>query len=297
MSSATQTVEAPAKASDQVPAFADPPTLGRLQVLKEETYTESWAKKFTVKAVGLGRASLAILLLLGIWEIAPRTGLADPVFLPPFSEVFSSLVELVTSGEIFTHLQASLIRAGAGFALAIVIAIPLGLVIGWSRKVSQFLNPILEIFRNTAALALLPVFILLLGIGETSKIALITFGCSFPILLTTISAVQQVDPLLIKAARSLGLRQLAIFRKVVLPAAVPTIFTGVRMAGSASILILIAAEMMGAKSGLGYLITYTQYNFQTPKMYAGIIIISLLGLAINAGLLALQRRFSRWQQQ
>jgi NitT/TauT family transport system permease protein len=171
------------------------------------------------------------------------------------------------------------------------------LAIGWSRKVSQFLNPILEIFRNTAALALLPVFILLLGIGETSKIALITFGCSFPVLLTTISAVQQVDPLLIKAARSLGLRQLAIFRKVVLPAAVPTIFTGVRMAGSASILILIAAEMMGAKSGLGYLITYTQYNFQTAKMYAGIIVISLLGLAINAGLLALQRRFSRWQAQ
>lgn len=276
-------------------AFADPPTLGRLPLLKEEAVHVSWGARVRAKSTIIARSSFAILLLIALWETAPRIGLADPVFLPPFSEVLVALWELVVSGEIFTHLQASLIRAGAGFALALVIAIPLGLAIGWSRKVSQFLNPILEIFRNTAALALLPVFILILGIGETSKIALITFACSFPILLTTITAVQQVDPLLIKAARSLGLRNVELFRKVVLPAAVPTMFTGVRMAGSASILVLIAAEMMGAKSGLGYLITYTQFNFLTTKMYAGILVISLLGLSINYLLVAVEKRLTRWR--
>lgn len=282
-------------APDQTPAFADPPTLGRLQVLQEESFTEPLGVRLRSKAATIARSSAAVLLFVALWEIAPRIGLADPVFLPPFSQVIGALAELVTSGEIFTHLQASLIRAVVGFTLAIVIAIPIGLAIGWSRTVAQFLSPLLEIFRNTAALALLPVFILILGIGETSKIALITFACSFPILLTTITAVQQVDPLLIKAARSLGLRNVELFRKVVLPAAVPTMFTGVRMAGSASILVLIAAEMMGAKAGLGYLITYTQFNFLTTKMYAGILVISLLGLSINYLLVAVEKRLSRWR--
>ena len=293
--------EVPSKAgsanlADPTPAaFANPPTLGRLNVLTEERVHVSLVQRVTSRLAALVRSIAAILVLLAIWEVAPRAGLADPVFLPPFHEVFSAFVELITSGEIFTHLEASLVRAGVGFILAVVVAIPLGLVIGWNQRVAQFLNPILELFRNTAALALLPVFILILGIGESSKIALVAYACSFPILLTTISAVKQVDPLLVKAARSLGLSAVSLFGKVVLPAAVPTIFTGVRMAGSASILVLIAAEMMGAKAGLGYLITYTQYNFQTAKMYAGIVVIALLGLTVNGLLLALQRRFSRWQ--
>ena len=106
----------------------------------------------------------------------------------------------------------------------------------------MFLGPLLELFRNTAALALLPVFVLILGLGETSKISIIVYGCAWPILLNTISGVKTVDPLLVKSARSMGLSQLRLFQKVVLPAAVPTIFTGIRLAGSYSVLILIAAE-------------------------------------------------------
>jgi NitT/TauT family transport system permease protein len=168
-------------------------------------------------------------------------------------------------------------------------------VIGWYKPVATLLNPLLELFRNTAALALLPVFVLILGLGETSKIAIIFYACSWPILLNTISAVRTVDPLLIKSARSLGLRPLRLFQKVVLPDAVPTIFTGIRLAGAFSILILIAAEMVGAKAGLGYLINYAQYNFAVPEMYAGIITISAIGLVINQLLLAVERRFSTWR--
>ena len=241
------------------------------------------------------KQSAVIVLLLVLWEVAPRIGLVDPVFFPPISAVAVGWWGLVSSGELFTHFQASMYRSVIGFGLSLVIAIPLGLIIGWFPLAKDLLNPLLELFRNTAALALLPVFILLLGIGEVSKIAIVLFACTFPILLNTINAVQNVDPLLIKSAKSMGLPSYKLFYKVILPASIPTIFTGIRMAGTASILVLIAAEMVGAKEGLGYLINYAQMNFQIAEMYAGIITISLLGLVLNYVLVSLEKRFSAWK--
>jgi NitT/TauT family transport system permease protein len=239
--------------------------------------------------------SIAIVVLLAVWEILPRLNVVDATFLPPLSQVLQAWWDLAASGQLAQHVEASLIRSMAGFGLAIGIAVPLGLLIGWYRPVATLLNPVLELFRNTAALALLPVFVLVLGLGETSKIAIILYGCAWPILLNTVSGVRTVDPLLVKSARSLGLSPVRLFAKVVLPAAVPTIFTGIRLAGAYSILILIAAELVGAKAGLGYLITYAQYNFDVPDMYAGIITISAIGLVINQLLVALERRFSTWR--
>lgn len=241
------------------------------------------------------KPAVAILAFLAIWEVAPRVGLVDGVFLPPFTEVTNAFFALVANGQLWEHVSASLSRALSGFAVAVAVAIPVGVAIAWYRPVADFLNPILELFRNTAALALLPVFILILGIGETSKVALVIYASSFPILLNTISGVRTVDPLLIKSARSLGLPPIRLFQKVVLPAAVPTIFTGLRMAAASSILVLIAAEMVGAKAGLGYLITASQLNFQIPNMYAGIVAIALVGLAFNGVLVFVENRLSRWR--
>ncbi|GIE34475.1 ABC transporter permease [Actinoplanes italicus] len=239
--------------------------------------------------------TIAIGLLALVWEIFPRLGLVDATFLPPLSEVLVAWWDLLLSGELWAHTEASLTRSAAGFGLAILIAVPLGLLIGWYSPVANLLNPLLEVFRNTAALAILPVFVLILGLGETSKISIILYGCTWPILLNTVSGVRTVDPLLIKSARSLGLGPIRLFQKVVLPAAVPTIFTGIRLAGAASILILIAAEMVGAKAGLGYLINYAQYNFAVSDMYAGIITISAIGLLVNQLLIVTERRFSTWR--
>ncbi len=246
-------------------------------------------------AAGVSSRIVGILLLLTAWETLPRLGVVDRVFLPPFSEVADEWVVLLRDGDLWEHTAASLTRAASGFAIAILIALPLGLLIGWFRLVEQFLNPLLEVFRNTAPLALLPVFVLIFGLGETSKIAIIVYGCVWPVLLNTISGVRGVDPLLVKSARSMGVSPLRLFQKVILPAAVPTIFTGVRLAGAYAILILVAAELVGAKAGLGYLINYAQSNFAIPEMYAGIITISAVGLIINQGLLALERRFTRWR--
>lgn len=243
----------------------------------------------------LTRRSLAIVLFCLLWELLPRTGLVDRVFLPPFSEVVIAGQQLVVSGTLAEHATASILRSSSGLVLAILTAVPAGLVIGSNRRIAEFIEPMLELFRNTAPLALLPVFTLILGIGETSKIAMVLYASAWPILLSTVNGVRTVDPLLVKAARSMGLGSVRLFAKVVLPASVPTIFTGIRLAAAHSILVLIAAEMVGAKAGLGYFVNAAEFNFQIPQMYAGILSLALLGLLVNFALVRIEARLSMWR--
>lgn len=243
----------------------------------------------------VGKRTVAIAAFLVLWEVAPRVGLVDRTFLVPFSEAVKALIELAKDGQLWDNTRASLVRSLSGFLIAIGVGVPLGLLIGWYKPVAEILGPLLELFRNTAALALLPVFILLLGIGETSKIAIVVYACTWPILLNTISGVRTVDPVLIKSARSMSLPPHRLFAKVILPASLPTVFTGIRLAGASSILVLVAAEMVGAKAGLGYLVNASQQNFAIPDMYAAIIAISVIGLVFNHLLVLLERRLTRWR--
>lgn len=238
---------------------------------------------------------IAVAALLAAWQIVPSLGLVERTFLPPLTEVLQAWWKLAASGELWTDAHVSLQRSLTGFGIALAVGIPLGLLIGWYPIAAELLSPVLAIFLNTAAIALLPVFTLILGIGETSKISIIVYASVWPVLYNTISGVRHVDPLLVKSARSLGVTHLRLFQKVILPAAVPTIFTGVRLAGAASILVLITTEMVGAKAGLGYLILNSQFNFQIPQMYAGILTVSAIGVAFNYLLLSLERRFSTWR--
>jgi len=241
--------------------------------------------------------SAAIGLFLLLWEFGPNHLLDGQtrVFLPPLHEDLQAAWRLIQNGQLTSDVKASLTRSVVGFGVAVLTAIPLGLLIGWYRPVESFLSPLLEVFRNTAALALLPVFTLLLGIGETSKIAIVAYASFFPILLNTVLGVKTVDPLLVRAARTLGLSSPSLFAKVILPSAVPTIFTGIRMAATSSIVVLIAAEMVGAKAGLGFEIVSAQSSFQIPDMYAAILATSILGVAVNYGFVRLERHFSRWR--
>jgi NitT/TauT family transport system permease protein len=243
------------------------------------------------------RRTIALIAFFATWEVAPRAGLVDPIFLPPVSEVVPALWRLAEDGQLWTDTRTSLVRSLSGFGLAIALAVPLGLLIGWYRPVAELLNPLLELFRNTAAIALLPVFILILGIGETSKVAIVLYACTWPILLNTISAVRAVDPTLVRSARSLGLSAPRVFQKVILPAAVPTVFTGIRLAGATAVLVMIVAEMVGAKEGLGFLINSSQQNFAIDDMYAGIMAISAVGLLFNHVLVLIERRFTRWRTE
>ncbi|WFU78382.1 ABC transporter permease [Bradyrhizobium sp. CIAT3101] len=243
----------------------------------------------------IGQRSLLVVLFLAIWEVVPRLGLVDVTFLPPFSEVIAAGWQLAQSGELYDDVAASLFRALGGFVIAVALVVPLGLVTGWYARLGDVLNQVIEIARNTAPLALLPVFILLLGIGELSKVTMVIYSCAWPLLLNTIAAVRQVDPLLVKSARTMGATPSQLFRKVILPASLPTIFVGIRLASASAMLVLVASEMVGAKSGLGYLIINSQYSFLIPQMYFGILAITMIGLALNAILEALERRLMRWK--
>jgi NitT/TauT family transport system permease protein len=249
-------------------------------------------RRFAITA--LKRVS-AVAAFLALWQIAPLAGWVDRTFLPPLSEVLAAWWDLAVSGDLAANAGASLKRSLVGFVIAIAVAVPLGLLIAWYRTVAEVVSPLLAVFLNTAAVALLPVFTLILGIGDLSKISIVAYASFWPVLYSTVSGARSVDPLLIKSARSLGTTDLRLFRAVVVPAALPAIFTGIRLAGAASILVLITTEFVGAKAGLGYLISSSQFNFQIPEMYAGILTISAIGVGFNYVLLSIERRFSGWR--
>lgn len=240
---------------------------------------------------------LIIIIFVALWEILPSTGIINPVLLSPPSEVAEALIKMIFSGLLINHILISLQRAFLGFALAVLVGIPLGIFMGWYKSFDRFVDPLIQTFRNTSTLALYPVFILFFGLGETSKIAILFKAAIWPILINTISGVKNVDPLLIKSAKSMAISNIFLFRKVVLPSSIPSIASGIRLAASISLVALIAAEMIGAKSGIGFLIISYQYNFMVPEMYAAIVTIALLGLILNYVLVWLEKKATNWKEE
>ncbi|MDQ8020502.1 MAG: ABC transporter permease [Moraxellaceae bacterium] len=236
-----------------------------------------------------------IALFLLAWEVAPRLGWMNPIFFPAFSDVLVALQALAASGELGIHVGASLQRAVIGFVLAVFTAIPLGFLMGRYGIFEKVTDLLVQTLRNTSQFALLPVFILLLGIGEASKIAITFYSSVFFLLINTISGVKSVDPLLLKAARSMGTTEADLFRKVILPASIPSIVAGARLAVKSSVFAVIGAEMLAAKSGIGYLIQHSQLMMQTADMYAGILVLTLIGLAINYLLVWFEQRATAWK--
>lgn len=250
-------------------------------------------------ARSLGRVaerSIGIVLFLALWEALPRLGIVSDAYLSPPSAVLASIVQLLENGQLWKHVAASLQRSLWGLVLASVAGVVLGLLVGGFRRLAAIVDPVLQLFRQTSAFALFPVFILFLGIGELSKVAIIFWASFWPVLLSTVGGVKQVDRLLVNSALSMGASRRFVFFKVVLPASLPSIFTGVRLAGAYSITALVAAEMIGAHSGLGFLTLNSQETFQIPTMYAGILLLATLGLLLNYLLTLLERRLLRWRR-
>ncbi|RWP27111.1 ABC transporter permease [Mesorhizobium sp.] len=235
-----------------------------------------------------------LIAFLAIWQVSSSAGWINAAVLPPVDTIVSALWNGLAGGTLLGDIAISLQRAGLAFAAAVAVAIPLGLFMGQVRAVETALDPILQVFRQTSALALYPVFILLLGLGEASKVFVIFWATLFPLLLNTISGVKQVDPKLLEMARVYGATRLTAFRRVVLPGAVPSIFVGLRLSATTALLLLIASEMIGANKGIGFQVMNAQYNFQIPLMFAAIVILAGLGLTANQALVSLQRRLCRW---
>lgn len=240
-------------------------------------------------------SSLAGFFLL--WEIICRLGLVNPLFLPAPGGVLLTLGKLLKSGELATHVSVSLYRALMGFLLGAVIAVPHGILIAWFRTVEDITNPLVELFRPIPAVALIPVAILWFGIGNVSKIVIIAFACYFPIILNTISGVRQVDVNLLKVAKLFGANRMQTLTKIILPSAFPFIMTGLRLGIAVALILLIVTEMIGARSGLGFMIIDAEYTFKTERMFAGIFTIGFIGFFLNEVMVVIEQRLSRWKRE
>ncbi|GGE03359.1 ABC transporter permease [Aureimonas endophytica] len=246
-------------------------------------------------AAGIGLGLPALLAFALLWEAAPRLGWINALFFPPLSRVLSALWDMIASGTMAEHIGISLQRAALGFLLAIVVAVPLGLIMGRYTLFERMSDFLVQTLRNTSQFALMPVFILVLGIGEASKIAITFYAAVFFLLVNTIVGVKSVDPLLLKAARSMGTSDWDLFKKVILPSAVPSIVAGARLGVKTSLFSVIAAEMLAAQSGIGFLIQHSSLMLETDRMYAGILTLTITGLVLNYLLVALEARATRWK--
>jgi ABC-type nitrate/sulfonate/bicarbonate transport system permease component len=238
-----------------------------------------------------------IFILLALWELVTRLGLIDPAFMPPFSSVIVTLFqELFVNHELLMHMGYSLARAGTGFTMAAVVGIVLGVLMGRSKAIESFLDPLISVIFPTPKLALFPLMMVFLGIGDASKIALIFLGCFFPIIINTYTGVKSVDKYFIWNARTKGASRFQVLRTVVFPGALPMIFSGLRVATSMAFLMIVASELIASNEGLGYLILYAQRSFNPELMFSGIILISAMGFIADRLLLSLGRWLFSWQE-
>ena len=238
-----------------------------------------------------------LVVLLALWEAAPRLGWIDVQFFPPPSLILAEGALMAGRGELLVQITASLQRLVQGLAAALLVGIPAGFVLGgWFPRLTHFLRPLLRLLGQINAFSLFPLFVLFFGIGELAKFAIIFWSCIWPVLFTTISGVQNVDPLFVKVARSMGCGRLSLFARVLLPGALPSIFTGVRLGATVAFLMLIAAGMFGANAGLGWLVHNSSTNYVIPRLYLAATLIALLGLAMNAVIHLIEARVVTWSR-
>lgn len=242
---------------------------------------------------GLGLI-LPAAFLIG-WEVLCRTGIAAPNLLPAPSAVLTLLWALIASGEIWSHASITLFRVFAGFALGTAAATMLGALTGYSAAYRRLFDPLLQGLRNIPSLAWVPLFVLWLGIFEASKIALVAVGVFFPVYLNLMDGIQSVDRKLVEVGRMYRLRGFSLVRRVLVPATLPSYFTGLRSGLGLGWMFVLAAEFMGASEGLGFLLIDGQMTGRPAAIIAGILLFAVFGKATDWLLVRVGRPFLSWQ--
>lgn len=238
---------------------------------------------------------LLFALILLAWEFASAGNLVDQVSIPRVSAIIASWAAIAENGQLFAALGPSLGRIFAGFGLAVIVAVPLGLLMGSIALIYRLLEPLTEFIRPIPAAAYIPVAILFLGIGNEMKIFVVFLACLFPILLNTYGGVRGVDPVLIDTGRTFGVSRYKALCHIVFPAALPSILTGMRISLGIALIVVVVAEMIAGNSGIGYYILDMQRSFRVPEMFAGIFTLGLLGFIINFVFLKIEQHVLRWR--
>lgn len=234
----------------------------------------------------------AMVAIVVVWQLVILLTGADPSILPRPGVTARTFAAMVASGEIFVHAGMSLGRVVTAWLMAAVVAIPLGLAMGRLRRFETVLDPVIELFRPISPLAWIPLAIIWFGIGESGKIFIIFIATFFPILLNTVAGVKGIDPVLIRAGQILGCHDEAtLFRKVIFPAALPSIVVGLRISFGTGWAAIIAAELVAAQSGLGYLIADGMEILRSDLVLVGMAVIGVLGVAFDTTFRFLHRRY------
>ena len=242
-----------------------------------------------ISHLALALAGLAA--LLGAWVLLASRYTVEQ--LPGPWQVARAWLELLREGGLLTHTRISLARFGAAYVLALLAALPLGLVLGWSTRGLRALNPVIQVLRPISPIAWFPLAVLWFGVGNAPAVFIIFLSAFFPILLATVSGVRDVPPGYLRVAANFGTRRLRLVRTVILPAAFPTIVVGLRIAVGTAWIHLVAGEMLGAQTGLGFLIVDARNFLRTDQILAGMLTIGLLGLAIDRLMNLGERRLRR----
>jgi ABC-type nitrate/sulfonate/bicarbonate transport system permease component len=238
--------------------------------------------------------SMAVLLV--IWHLG-SLWIGNPILLPSPVESARALYDLIISGEVLSNVAASLQRLALSFVIACLIGVPLGFAMGMSRVVHELIDPLIELLRPISGIAWIPIGMFVLGVGEALPTAIMFYGAFFPIVINTVAGVHAVKPGLAQAARVLGVGQGTIIRHVIWPAALPNILVGLRLGAGAGWMAMVAAELIGAPSGLGFAIEWYRELLMTPSVLAFVFIIGLLGYLFDRLLRALQRKLTPWSAE
>jgi ABC-type nitrate/sulfonate/bicarbonate transport system permease component len=237
-----------------------------------------------------------LIFLALLWEVVSRNRLISPLYFPPMSKNLVVFYHLMVDGTLPLELVRSFGRIFGGFFLAIGVMVPFGIAMGLFKPIYNLFEPVTEFVRPLPPPAIIPIMMLFLGIGEAMKIIVIFFACSFPILINTMDGVRSVEPTLVDTARTFGRNRYEIILQVILPASLHQIFTGWRIALPIALIVDIVSEMVGALNGIGRFILVMQRSFNIPEMYAGVILVALVGYALNALLRFLNAAVIGWHK-
>ena len=235
-------------------------------------------------------------LLLLLWECGSRWSPKLQPYIPPVSQIMAALGHLVFSGQVTAHLLTTLRRFLEGYLLAATIAVTVGVVLGYFRFVHSLVEMLIEFLRPMPSVAIIPVAILLLGIGDAMIVAVTVYASTWPILVNTIDGVRHIERTLIDTGRTFGLARRRILWQIILPAASPFIITGLRVSLSIALILVTTAEMIAGSKGLGFFILDEERSLQSSNMYAGIILVAVLGYLLNHLFVALEERTMRWRR-
>lgn len=256
---------------------------------------EEWSKRQRNQRIKQVMTISSPIFILILWEILSRTSLIDPRFFPAPTKIIGTFITMGTSGELFMHIKISLMRIFGGFLLGVIPGVVLGLLMGMYSPIRHFLSPLVMALMPIPTLAMLPIILIIFGIGEVSKLVIIAISVFFPVVINTAAGVTNIDNIYIDVAKNYGASPRDFFFKIAFPGSLPVMLEGIQMGQAIALLTIVAAEMVGANSGIGYIIWTKYKSFLLAEMYVGLVLISFFGYLFSLILRGLQSKLIPWR--